>query len=49
MKDSKEKEIKIAREDYPGAAADTSDKKKVTKKEVDCDVKRLNNNPRNDQ
>lgn len=49
MKNEKEKEINVAREDFPGTAIDADKKGDVTKKDVESDVKRLNNNPRNDQ
>lgn len=42
-----EKEVKIAREDFPGAAIDAADENRVEKDAVRNDVRSLNDNPRN--
>lgn len=41
-----EKDIKIAREDLPGAAIDAADDNRVEKDAVRDEVKSLNDNPR---
>lgn len=41
-----DKEVKLARKDYPGAAIDAADDNRVEKDAVCRQVKNLNNNPR---